>query len=99
MKEKPTKPDGYCDELSGNWDDVPEWAIKRLNFLEEVLSFERKMRAPLMDEPCKNHLDISCLTVKNCYPYFCDGSCGHNEIWVSDTEKKKIQDMKECGVL
>lgn len=89
---KPVKPDDYCDEMSGNWDDVPEWVIKRLNFLEEVLEFNDKMRCPLMENPCPNEPEFSCRTIKHCYSYICNGKCGHNEIWVSDEDKKKLGD-------
>jgi hypothetical protein len=81
---KPVKPDGYCDELSGSWEDVPEWAIRRINFLEEVREFNDKARCPLMHDTCPNVPDMSCHSVKHCYPYLCNGACGHNEIWVSE---------------
>ena len=89
---EPTKPDGYCDELSGDWKDVPDWAIRRINFLEEVMEFYDKSRCPRMSEPCttSRNSDLSCHTIKHCYPYLCNGSCGHNEIWVSDKDKKKL---------
>jgi hypothetical protein len=86
-KTKPTKPDGYADHLSGNWDAVPDWAIQRINFLEEMIELRDKMRCPKMDELCTIVAEHSCRTVKHCYPYLCDGSCGHNEIYVSDEDK------------
>jgi hypothetical protein len=33
-KVTPIKPDGYADHLSGNWNNVPDWVIARINFLE-----------------------------------------------------------------
>jgi hypothetical protein len=90
---KPIKPDGYADHLSGDWKDVPEWAIKRINFLESMLEWNDKSRCPLLDEPCPDvGGDLSCRTVKHCYHYLCDGGCGKtNEIWVSDENLKMIR--------
>jgi hypothetical protein len=53
-KVKPIKPDGYADHLSGNWDDVPEWAINRINFLEETMEWYDKSRCPEWDNSCPN---------------------------------------------
>lgn len=89
-KIKPIQPDGYADHLSGNWDDVPEWAIRRINFLEEMIIRNDKQRCPLMEKNCPEVPEHSCNIVKHCYPYLCTGLCGHNEIWVSDEDKKKI---------
>jgi hypothetical protein len=93
---QPIKPDGYDDELSGDWNDVPEWAIRRINFLEHTIEFNDRGRCPNMDETCpvtNGHPegDMSCQSIKHCYPYLCDGSCGKcNEIWVTDKERKQI---------
>jgi len=89
-KTKPTCPDGYADHLSGDWVDVPEWAIERINFLEEVIKFNDKSRCARMDEDCPDCPGMSCRAVKRCYPYHCHGSCGYNEIWVSDEGKKLL---------
>ena len=91
-KTKLTNPDGYADHISGNQDDVPEWAIERINFLEEVRKFDDKSRCPHMHENCPKNPDISCHAIKHCYPYLCDGSCGHNEIYVSDEGKKLLKE-------
>jgi hypothetical protein len=90
-KTKPMHPDGYADHLSGNWNDVPEWAIERINFLEEVAQFNERSRCPKMHENCPAEPSLSCSSVKHCYSHICDGSCGHNEIWVSDEEKAMIK--------
>lgn len=82
--------DSYCDELSGDWSTVPEWAIRRINFLEDVMEFNDKSRCPLMEKTCPDVPEFSCHIVKHCYPYLCNGSCGHNEIWVSDKDKEKL---------
>jgi hypothetical protein len=92
-KVKPLKPDGYADHLSGNWNDVPDWAILRINFLEELLVFYDKSRCPEGDNNCLTVRDMSCHSVKHCYPYLCDGSCGHNEIWISDKEKQLLKNV------
>jgi hypothetical protein len=89
-KVQPKYPDGYADHLSGDWNDVPDWAIRRINFLEEVMRFWDDARCPLMNETCPDVPEMSCHAVKHCYPYLCKGSCGHNEIWVSDNDKKKL---------
>ena len=86
---KPTGQDNYCDELRGDWSQVPDWAIRRLNFLDEVLEFERRSRAPLMNEICPKYKgdeqEMSCICVKLCLNHLCDGSCGKcNEVWVND---------------
>ena len=91
MAETPTNPDGYADYLSGNWAEVPDWAIRRINFLERVIETERRQRAPLYEETCPRFKhpseEMSCFSVKQCYPYLCDCSCGKcNEIWLSDKE-------------
>ena len=91
MVTEPIRPYGYSDHLSGDWRDVPEWAIKRINFLEEQLIWYDKQRCPLMEKPCPDVEELSCRTVKHCYPYLCSGGCGHNEIWVSDTNLKMIR--------
>ena len=95
MVTKPLVPEGYADHLSGNWDEVPEWAIRRINFLEEQLKWNDEQRCPKMHETCPKIPEHSCHTVKHCYPYLCDGSCGHNEIWVSDEEKEFVGDLEE----
>ena len=92
-KTKPTDPNGYADHISGNWEDVPEWAIERINFLEECAKFNEKSRCPKTKEDCPAHPDLSCSAVKHCYPYLCNGSCGHNEMWVDD-DKEKAMIMK-----
>jgi hypothetical protein len=89
----PIKPDGYADHLSGNWDEVPAWAIRRINFLEEQLERNDEQRCPLMEKDCPHVPEMSCQAVKHCYPYLCTGECGHNEIWVSDKEKKVLMDL------
>ena len=94
-KVKPIKPDGYADHLSGDWADVPEWAINRINFLEEQIDFNDRARCPMSDELCPDVTDMSCRAVKHCYPYLCKGSCGHNEIWVSDEDKQLIKERKK----
>jgi hypothetical protein len=86
-KVTPIVPEGYADHLSGNWDDVPDWAISRINFLEEQLKRNDEMRCPLMGKTCPKDGEHSCHTIKHCYPYICDGSCGHNEVWISDNQK------------
>lgn len=91
MKEKPIKPDGYADELSGDWSNVPDWAIRRINFLEETMKFYDKSRCPKMHDDCPDVPEMSCHSVKHCYPYLCRGACGHNEIWVSDRDKEKLR--------
>lgn len=90
---KPIKPDGYASELSGNWDDVPEWAVRRINFLEETIEWNDKMRCPRMNEVCPDYM-FSCRTIKHCYPHLCNGVCGHNEIWVSDEEKQHLERIR-----
>lgn len=93
---KPTNPDGYADHLSGNWGDVPDWAIARINFLEEQLKFKRERIAPLMYNDCPACPGFSCDAVKNCYSYLCDGRCGStNEIFVNDEEKAQIYRARE----
>lgn len=86
-KVKPAITEGYADHLSGNWDDVPDWAIARINFLEEQMKWNDEARCPLMEKDCPNVPEMSCHSVKHCYPYLCNGSCGHNEMWVSDNQK------------
>jgi hypothetical protein len=86
-KVKPIKPEGYTDHLSGNWDDVPEWAIARINFLEEQMVLNDKRRCYKYDGICPNVGDMSCHSVKHCYPYLCNGECGSNEMWVTDNQK------------
>jgi len=90
VKTKPIKPDGYAKHLSGDWNDVPEWAIKRINFLEEMLDYNDKQRCPLMEKSCPAVGDLSCHTIKHCYPYLCNGVCGHDEIYVSERMKTLI---------
>lgn len=94
-KVKPVNPDGYADHLSGNWDDVPEWAIRRINFLEEMLEFNDRSRCPEGYNNCPDVPDMSCHAVKHCYPYLCNGSCGHDEIWVSNKDKQRIKEGRE----
>ena len=89
-KVTPIVPDGYADHLSGDWNDVPYWAISRINFLEEQLKRNDEQRCPLMHKDCPHIPEHSCHVVKKCYPYLCDGSCGANEIWVSDNQKKLL---------
>jgi len=93
-KVKPIMPDGYADHLSGNWDDVPYWAIARINFLEEQIKRNDEQRCPLMEKNCPNGPGFSCYAIKHCYPYICDGSCGHHEIWASDDVKKMIKERR-----
>jgi len=83
----PLAPEGYAKHLSGNWDDVPDWAIARINFLEEQMKWNDEVRCPLMEKDCPNVPEMSCHSVKHCYSYLCNGSCGHNEMWVSDNQK------------
>ena len=89
-RSKPIKPEGYADHLSGNWDDVPEWAICRINFLEESIEFNDRSRCPEGYNTCPDDGEMSCHIIKHCYPYICKGACGHNEIWVSDKDKQLI---------
>lgn len=89
MPTEPLHKDEYCEELTGDWSQVPEWAIKRLNFLEGVIEHERRSRAPLGNDTCPKFIGedsgISCLSIKLCLPYLCDGSCGKtNEVWADD---------------
>ncbi len=90
----PIDPGNYCEELSGDWNEVPAWAIRRINFLEETLAFNDRARCPKGHEDCPATVKscdlLSCQAVKHCYSHICDGSCGHNEIWVSDDEKAII---------
>jgi hypothetical protein len=89
---KPIDPGDYCDEMSGDWSEVPEWAIRRINFLEERSDGWERMRCPLMMETCPDVTDMSCFSVKHCYPYLCNGSCGKsNDMWVSDEELTMIR--------
>lgn len=96
---KPIKPGDYAPEMSGNWGTVPNWAIRRINFLEECLAVTNKQRCPMGEEPCpaaQLEGPISCSAVKHCYSHICDGRCGHNEIYVTDEEKLSlIQARKE----
>jgi hypothetical protein len=93
IKPEPKDSGNYCDELSGNWDDVPAWAIRRINFLEETVESYEKSRCPKMYEDCPEQSAydpdgrLSCSIIKHCYPYLCRGACGHNEVWVSEDEK------------
>lgn len=94
----PVKPDGYADHLSGNWDEVPAWAIRRINFLESQIEWNDNQRCPKKGEPCPDVSPdpdmpegYSCQCVKHCYPYLCNGGCGHHEMWVSDEGKKLLK--------
>ena len=88
----PIRPDEYAEHLSGNWDDVPAWAIRRINFLEEQMQRNDKRLCPEWENTCPDCQEYSCHIVKHCYPYLCSGSCGHNEIWVCDKGKKLLKD-------
>ena len=97
-KPDPIDPGNYCDELTGDWKDVPAWAIRRINFLEDTSAFNERSRCPRGHDTCPDvgpdpdsPEGYSCTCVKHCYPYLCKGGCGHNEIWVSDAEKELIQ--------
>jgi hypothetical protein len=94
-KTKPIKPDGYADHLSGDWKDVPEWAIERINFLEEVFERFDNQVCPKMNNPCPDCPEESCHTIKHCYPYLCNGGCGHNEMYVSEKEKEILRELRE----
>jgi hypothetical protein len=87
----PIHPDGYADHLSGNWDDVPDWAIARINFLEQRWEWENKARCPQMNELCPDVPDMSCFAVKHCFHYLCKGTCGHDEIYVTEDDKKLLK--------
>lgn len=93
-KLKPLFPEGYASELSGNWGDVPEWAIARINFLELTAIVREKQRCPRGDKDCPSEPTMSCSAIKHCYPHICDGSCGHNEIWVSNEEKQILKNNR-----
>lgn len=95
VKVKPLKPEGYTESLSGDWNEVPDWATRRINFLEEMLDLHDKQRCPKLDSNCTEVSGLSCRTVKHCYPYLCNGSCGHNEIWITDKAKKVLRDLGE----
>jgi hypothetical protein len=97
----PIKPEGYADHLSGNWDEVPAWTIRRINFLESQIEWNDNQRCPKGEESCpdvppdpESPDGYSCRIVKHCYPYLCKGSCGHNEIWVSNKAKKVLIDQE-----
>lgn len=95
-KTKPTNPNGYAEKLSGDWNDVPEWAIKRINFLEGVIETREQLRCPRGANNCPDVPEMSCVSVKHCYPYLCNGSCGKmREIWVSDEELKILRKYRE----
>jgi hypothetical protein len=94
MTVKPVKPDRYADHLSGDWSTVPDWAVRRINFLEEVIAFNDKARCPLLEIACPDVPELSCGAVKHCYSHLCHGACGHNEIWVSDEEKALLYEAK-----
>lgn len=98
----PLKPEGYTERLSGNWNDVPEWAVLRINFLEEQLERLEKRLAPHRhDKDCPDigSVDpLTCSTVKHCYPYLCHGGCGHNEIHVTDEEKYILKILSDNDV-
>lgn len=89
-KTKPLVPEGYASHLSGNWNEVPNWAIARINFLEEQLKRNDEARCPLMEKICPADSIFSCYSIKHCYPYICNGECGHNEMWVSDNQKRLL---------
>lgn len=95
----PVKPEGYTERLSGNWNDVPEWTVRRINFLEEQLELLEKRLAPHRhDKNCPDIGDVDpldCSTVKHCYPYLCHGGCGHDEIHVTDEEKLILKVLEE----
>lgn len=90
----PSKPDGYAEHMSGCWDDVPAWATERINFLERTIDLLEQRLAPKMQSKCPDVPEHSCQIVKHCYPYLCNCSCGHNEMWVSDEERTMIQEYR-----
>jgi hypothetical protein len=94
--------DNYADALSGDWSEVPDWVIRRLNFLEEIAEFYDRSRCPLLDDICPRFKDdieedqLTCRTVKHCYSHLCDCSCGKcNEIWLSDKEIKEVNERRK----
>lgn len=95
---KPVRPDGYAEHLSGDWKDVPDWAIRRINFLERSQDMMEKRLAPRRHEGCPDVPEHTCSTVKHCFPYHCSGTCGHNEIHVTDEEKIILKVLSEYGV-
>lgn len=102
ISEKPDvkNSEGYCQEMCGEWADVPEWTVKRLNFLEEMVEFREHEMCPLGTEKCPATMDYpegsaSCSTVKHCFPYLCDCSCGKcNTMYLFDDEIKAIQNLR-----
>jgi len=95
---KPTNPDGYADHLSGDWNDVPEWAIKRINFLEEVIETREQARCPRGANNCPDVPEMSCSAVKHCYPHLCDGTCGKSrDLALSDREFEMIRNYRGVG--
>lgn len=89
--------ENYTESLTGDWNDVPAWAIRRINFHVICRRFDERSRCPRGKLPCTmdRHSDLSCSTIKHCYPYLCDGSCGHNEIWVNSEEKALIMKYRK----
>ncbi len=100
----PLNPDGYCDEMSGDWKDIPDWVIRRLNFLEEMIEINERHRCPLMHEICpvtkNDHEPLSCEAIKHCYPYLCDGSCNKcNEFYLFNEEVEMIRKNRSDVIL
>lgn len=91
---------GYCKELSGDCSVLPEWVIKRLNFLEEMLEFRENIMCPLGTEKCPDTADypnggISCYAVKHCFPYLCECGCGKcNTMYLVEDEIKMIREFR-----
>jgi hypothetical protein len=90
--ETRTPDDGWTERCSGDWAIVPEFAIRRINSLQDMLNFNDAARCPKGNQNCPDEPDMSCGIIKHCYPYLCKGSCGHNEIWVSDEAKNFLKD-------
>lgn len=86
------KKGAYTAELEGDWTQIPEWAIKRMNYLENCLVDAEKRLSPLMDKPCPaDPGKLSCSANKHCFPGMCDGSCGKtHEIWVTQAELEAL---------
>lgn len=96
----PIDDERFTESLCGDWNDVPTWMIRRMNFLIERERFYEQSRCPKGHEYCPRFNDpnddpMTCFAVKHCYPYLCDGQCGHNEIWVSDDEKKILESYRK----
>ena len=94
-------PDGYCREMCGDWSEVPEWVIKRLNFMEEMLEFRENIMCPLGTEKCPDTADypeggMSCYVVKHCFPHICECGCGKcNTMYLFDDEIKWVREHRK----